>query len=87
MAIDAEADRLLAEAADRARRYLAGLDDRPVVPDRAALAALASFDEPLPESPGDPAATLALLDEAGSPATVTSAGGRYFGFVTGCTRW
>jgi len=83
MAIDAEADRLLADAADRARRYLAGLDDRAVVPDRAALSALASFDEPLPESPGDPAATLALLDEAGSPATVTSAGGRYFGFVTG----
>ena len=32
---------------------------------------------------GDPAATLALLDEAGSAATVASAGGRYFGFVIG----
>jgi len=83
MAIDDEAGRLLADAAERARRYLAGLDQRPVAPDQAALAALASFDEPLPEGPGDPAATLALLDEAGSPATVASAGGRYFGFVIG----
>ena len=41
------------------------------------------FDEPLPEAAGDPAATLALLDEAGSAATVASAGGRYFGFVIG----
>jgi transposase-like protein len=37
----------------------------------------------LPEVTGDPAVTLGLLDEAGSPATVASAGGRYFGFVTG----
>jgi glutamate/tyrosine decarboxylase-like PLP-dependent enzyme len=83
MSIDAEAEQLLAEAAERARRYLAGLDHRPAAPDEAALSALASFDEPLPEEPGDPAATLALLDEAGSPATVASTGGRYFGFVIG----
>lgn len=83
MSIDAEAGRLLADAAERARHYLAGLDHRPVAPDRAALSALASFDELLPEEPGDPAATLALLDEAGSPATVASTGGRYFGFVIG----
>jgi glutamate/tyrosine decarboxylase-like PLP-dependent enzyme len=76
-------ERLLADAARRAERYLAGLPDRPVAPDAARLAGLAAFDEALPESPGDPAATLALLDEAGSPATVASAGGRYFGFVIG----
>ena len=74
---------LLADAAGRAGRYLAGLDQRPVAPDEAALAGLARLDEPLPELAGDPAATLALLDAAGSPATVASAGGRYFGFVTG----
>ena len=74
---------LLAEVAGRAGRYLASLDERPVAPDGAALAGLARFDEPLPERPGDPAATLALLDEAGSPATMASAGGRYFGFVIG----
>jgi len=80
---DAETYRLLGEAAGRAQRYLAGLDDRRVAPGDAALAALGSFAEALPEFPQDPAATLALLDEAGSPATVASAGGRYFGFVVG----
>ena len=79
----AEVRRLLTDAAERAGRYLAALDDRPVAPGSAALAGLSAFDEPLPESVGDPAATLAVLDEAGSPATVASAGGRYFGFVTG----
>jgi glutamate/tyrosine decarboxylase-like PLP-dependent enzyme len=74
---------LLAEVAARAGCYLSGLDERPVAPGGAALAGLARFDEPLPEAPGEAAATLALLDEAGSPATVASAGGRYFGFVTG----
>ena len=78
-----EVQALLAEVARRAGRYLASLDERPVAPDRAALSGLARFDEPLPELPGDPAATLALLDEAGSPATMASAGGRYFGFVIG----
>jgi glutamate/tyrosine decarboxylase-like PLP-dependent enzyme len=80
---NAETYQLLADAAGRAERYLANLDDRQVAPGDAALAALSSFEEPLPESPADPAATLALLDEAGSPATVASAGGRYFGFVVG----
>ncbi len=74
---------LLLEAAQRAGRYLDGLDDRPVFPPAAGLAGLAAFDEPLPAAPQDPAATLALLDDAGSPATVASAGGRYFGFVIG----
>ena len=79
----AEVQALLAEVAGRAGRYLAGLDERPVAPDAAALAGLAGFDEPLPEVAGDAAATLALLEEIGSAATVASAGGRYFGFVTG----
>ena len=74
---------LLAEVAERAGRYLASLDKRPVAPDAAALAGLDRFAEPLPERAGNPAATLALLDDAGSPATMASAGGRYFGFVTG----
>ena len=78
-----EVQALLADAAGRAVRYLADLDERPVAPGGAALAGLARFDEPLPEVAGDPAATLALLDEAGSAATVASSGGRYFGFVIG----
>ncbi len=74
---------LLDDAARRAAAYLSGLDDRPVSPPPEALAALSRFDEPLPAEPTDPAESLHLLDEVGSPATVTSAGGRYFGFVVG----
>jgi glutamate/tyrosine decarboxylase-like PLP-dependent enzyme len=74
---------LLHDAARRAGDYLKGLDARAAYPPPDALANLAAFDEPLPEQPGDPLETLRLLDEAGSPATVASAGGRYFGFVFG----
>ena len=49
------------------------------------MARLEAFREPLPENPCDPARVLALLDEVGSPATLASTGGRYFGFVTGGT--
>lgn len=75
--------RLLGSAQRAAERYLRTLDDRPVFPGPEALAALAAFDEPLPEESSDPAATVALLDEVGSPATVAQVGGRYFGFVDG----
>jgi len=74
---------LLQDALARSTAYLASLPTRPVAPPPAALAALAAFDEPFPESPTDPAATLELLDRVGSPATIASAGGRYFGFVNG----
>lgn len=76
-------DDLLRDAADRGSRYLAGLPERRVFPDAAALARMKRLGGPLPEAPSDPAETLALLDERGSPATVASAGPRYFGFVTG----
>ena len=78
-------DDLLRDAAGRATRYLATLPDRPVAPDPAALDRLAGLGGPLPDGPSDPAEVLALLDELGSPASVASAGPRYFGFVTGGT--
>ena len=74
---------LFMEAARRACAYLEGLEGRAVYPAPAALANLGAFDEPLPDGPLDPLQTLALLDGAGSPATVASASGRYFGFVIG----
>jgi len=74
---------LLRDAAERAIRYLEGLDRRAVAPAAAAVEALARLDEPLPDGPADPAAVLRLLDEAGSPATMAMAGGRFFGFVIG----
>jgi glutamate/tyrosine decarboxylase-like PLP-dependent enzyme len=76
---------VLADAARRAARYLAALAERPVAPRAPALAALARLGGPLPEGPADPLDVLRLLDECGSPATVASAGPRYFGFVTGGT--
>jgi glutamate/tyrosine decarboxylase-like PLP-dependent enzyme len=74
---------LLDEAAARAGRYLAGLDARAVGPAPAALAALAGFERGFPEHSTSAAAVLAELDEIGSPATMASAGGRFFGFVIG----
>jgi glutamate/tyrosine decarboxylase-like PLP-dependent enzyme len=74
---------LLEDAARRARAYLAGVARRGVAPAPAAMAALAGLDFPLPDRGRDAAEVLALLDEVGSPATVASAGPRYFGFVTG----
>src|SRR2546426_9844249 len=74
---------LLRTTAERAARYLAGLKDRGVAPTPQALANLKRLEEAFPEHPTDPAAVIALLDAIGSPATVASAGGRFFGFVVG----
>lgn len=76
-------DALLNDAARRAMRYLDDLDERSVIPLPEDVRRLSELGGPLPDEPSDAAATLALLDEIGSPATVASAGGRYFGFVTG----
>ena len=78
-------DQLLADAARRARRYLETIGPRRVAPDEAALAKLSAFDQPLPESSSPATDTLALLDEIGSPATVATNAGRYFGFVNGAS--
>jgi glutamate/tyrosine decarboxylase-like PLP-dependent enzyme len=74
---------LLKTTAERASRYLETLNDRPLAPSIDAVERLKNFDIPMPEKPTDPARVLALLDELGSPATVASAGRRYFGFVVG----
>ena len=78
-----ETSDLLSEAARRGAAYLEGVDDRPVAPAVSALESLGRLEEDLPEGPGDPLRTIALLDEIGSPATIASAGSRYFGFVIG----
>jgi glutamate/tyrosine decarboxylase-like PLP-dependent enzyme len=75
---------LLADAARRAADYLDRLDGRPVFPRETDVERLrAALAGALPDGPTPDADTLAFLDEFGSPATVASAGGRYFGFVTG----
>jgi len=75
--------RLLLDAAERGARFLASVDRRSVQPDPAAVARLSRLAGPLPDGPTDPEEVLRMLDEEGSPATVASVGGRYFGFVIG----
>jgi glutamate/tyrosine decarboxylase-like PLP-dependent enzyme len=75
--------KLLRETAERAIRYLEECRDRRVSPEPSSLSRLGSADDDLPEDPSDPRATLELLDEIYTPATVAKNGGRYFGFVTG----
>ena len=74
-------EELLKDAAGRACRYLQGLADRPVAPSPAALAALKELATPLQAHPLELARVLEELDDIGSPATVATAGGRFFGFV------
>jgi len=74
---------LLRATTENAIRYLDGLDDRSVFPTPDAIARLAELGGSLPDAPTDPAEVIRLLDEIGSPATVASAGNRYYGFVIG----
>lgn len=74
---------LLIHTAERALKYLSDLQNRRVFPDAAALAGIDALEVPFPEGPTDPEIIIRDLDVVGSPATVASAGGRYFGFVTG----
>ena len=74
---------LLDDAAKRASRYLESLNTRSVAPVPEAIAALAKLDHAFPEDTCTAQAVLAELDDIGSPATMASAGGRFFGFVIG----
>ena len=74
---------LLRNAYERGERYLSEVDSQRVFPSDHDLKALSQFEEPFPEKGHDPNDILKQLDEVGSPATVASAGSRYFGFVVG----
>ena len=74
---------LLELAASRGIRYLEKLPAREVFPASSALERLQELGGPFPTERTDAAEVLALLDDIGSPATVATAGPRYFGFVTG----
>ena len=56
---------------------------RRVTPSDATVAALRELDVPFPEAPLSPEEVVERLDRIGSPATVTTTGGRYYGFVNG----
>lgn len=76
---------LLNNTAARAAQYLETVGSRSVAPAPKEVARLDALGGPLPQSPCDPGELLALLDDVGSPATVATTGGRYFGFVIGGT--
>ncbi|MFH8387342.1 pyridoxal phosphate-dependent decarboxylase family protein [Kitasatospora sp. NPDC018058] len=71
---------LLEETRQRAVAFLAGLDDRPVIPQHANQPTSA---EPLHEDADGLRAALAEFGERWQPRLSASAGPRYFGFVTG----
>jgi len=74
---------VLALAADRATRYAQTVTERRVSPSQEAVAALSQFREKFPDHSTEASEVIAMLDGVGSPATVASTGGRYFGFVIG----
>jgi glutamate/tyrosine decarboxylase-like PLP-dependent enzyme len=80
-----ERDELLRQAAEIARKYVQEIAERRVAPTKRALDRLTRFREPFPNAPSDPVRILEKLDEIGSPGTVATTGGRYFGFVIGGT--
>ena len=78
-------DELLRQAAEIARRYALGIGERRVAPSQEDSDNLKEFHEPFPNAPSDPMLVLKKLEDVGSPATVATTGGRYFGFVIGGT--
>jgi glutamate/tyrosine decarboxylase-like PLP-dependent enzyme len=66
-----------------AENYLSSTSLNPVFPSADSIQQLQRLNEPLQDNPISPEEVLDLLDSKGSPATVKTTGGRYFGFVTG----
>jgi len=74
---------VLTEASTRAQRYLQTIRDRHAGVTEEALSKLPTLGGSLPAQGEDPLSVLRWLDEIGSPATVASMGGRFFGGVIG----
>lgn len=74
---------IIDEFAQYANGYLDELNNASVFPSASAIDNLKKFDVPLQSGPEDPGEVLSMLHQSGSPATVKSTGGRYFGFVIG----
>src|SRR5262249_6947260 len=74
---------VLTEAAARAYNYLRTIREREVGVSQEALDKLPLLGGPMPRSGENPQWILRLLDEIGSPATMATVGGRFFGGVIG----
>lgn len=71
------------QGSQHAGTYFDGLADRRVAPAQSDIQAMDVFSESLPLAPSDPSEVVTMLHEHGSPATVASAGARFFGLVVG----
>ena len=76
-------EEILTDAATRAHHYLQTIRERRVGVPQEALDGLPALGGTLPAQGQDPKSVLKLLDETGSPATIASTGGRFFGGVIG----
>ena len=74
---------LLETAKTYAFEYMDTIKERNAFPSDKALRDLTTFDEDMPSETGNATEVLEMLHKYGSPATVASAAGRYFGFVNG----
>ncbi|ANM30900.1 pyridoxal-dependent decarboxylase [Acidobacteria bacterium Mor1] len=74
---------LLQITSELANRYIEELGRREVVPGAEAVQGLQEFHEPMPVDGTSPEQVIRRLDRFGSPATVATTGGRYYGFVVG----
>ncbi len=75
----------LTAATEAAFDYADTIEDRRVAPDTLALEGLLALHAPLGDEPVDAAEVVRSLHAHGSPATVGSSGGRFFGLVVGAT--
>lgn len=66
-----------------AKEYLESVFERNVYPTEQALYNLDKFNESMPQDSTNANDVLDFLNQYGSPATVTTTGARYFGFVSG----
>jgi glutamate/tyrosine decarboxylase-like PLP-dependent enzyme len=78
-----QAMNIIKQFAEKAESYIAGIHQNPVFPSVDSLKNLQKLNEPLQDNPVSAEEVLKLLYENGSPGTVKSTGGRYFGFVNG----
>ena len=75
--------KLLDRVSKYAIDYLTALPKRKVYPTASSLELLSQLNDPLPEEGIKPEEVIEVLHKLGSPNTVASNGGRYFGFVFG----
>lgn len=80
---DAASCEVLKTASKLALDYMGSAFERHVYPRPDDLERLAKFSEPFPERGEDAVAIVRELHDYGSPATVATTGGRYFGLVVG----